>query len=215
MRWGLDNADNYVKKEKYTMTEREKRDLGILYDANYDQSLGAEMDRAKDLCHSYNQLRPSQAEERQAMLHQLFGKIGSILAIQSPFWCDYGYHIEVGERFYANHGLTILDGAKVTFGDDVFIAPYCGFHTAGHPVDHVRRNRGLEYAHPITVGSNVWFGAGVQVMPGVTIGSDVVIGAGSVVTKDIPDHVVAVGNPCRVLRPITDADRQQEYEVLR
>ena len=98
----------------------------------------------------------------------------------------YGYNIEIGENFFANHNTVILDGAKVTFGDNVFIAPDCGFHTAGHPIDFERRSRGLEYAYPITVGSNVWIGAGVPIMPGVTIGSNVVIGCGSVVVKDIP-----------------------------
>lgn len=100
------------------------------------------------------------------------------------------------------------------FGDYVFIAPYCGFYTAGHPVDYPRRNQGLEYAHPIEVGSHVWFGGGVQVMPGVSIGSNVVIGAGSVVTCDIPDNVVAVGNPCRVIRPITEADKEKTHSFF-
>ena len=112
------------------------------------------------------------------------------------------------ENFYANHNLVILDGAKVTFGDNVFIGPDCGFHTAGHPIDFERRNRGLEYAYSITVGDNVWIGAGVQVMPGVTIGSNVVIGGGSVVVKDIPGNCVAVGNPCKVIRAITEEDKQ-------
>ena len=102
----------------------------------------------------------------------------------------------------------ILDGARVTFGDNVFIAPNCGFYTAGHPIDSERRNAGLEYAYPITVGDNVWFGAGVHVMPGVTIGNDVVIAAGSVVTKDIPDRVIAAGVPCKVIRKITEEDRK-------
>ena len=129
--------------------------------------------------------------------------------------CDFGYNIEVGENFYANHGCVILDCAKVTFGDNVFIAPNCGFYTAGHPIDSKRRNAGLEYAHPITVGNNVWFGGGVQVMPGVTIGNNVVIGSGSVVTKDIPDNVVAAGNPCKVLRAITEEDLKREYHYTK
>ena len=134
--------------------------------------------------------------------------------ITAPFWCDYGYHITLGENFYANHNLVILDVAKVTFGDHVFVAPNCGFYTAGHPIDFKRRNQGLEYAYPITVGSHVWFGAGVQVMPGVTIGDNVVIGAGSVVTKDIPANVVAVGNPCKILREISTDLTAEEKEIL-
>ncbi len=191
------------------MTEKEKREAGILYDANFDVILMKELSDCKDLCYEFNLLKPSQYGKREALLRQLFGSVKSILAIQSPFYCDFGYNIHVGKNFYANHGMTILDTAKVTFGDNVFIGPYCGFYTAGHPIDASLRNQGLEYARAITVGNDVWFGGGVQVMPGVTIGSDVVIGSGSVVTKDIPSHVVAVGNPCKVLRPITKEDRRE------
>ena len=194
------------------MTEKEKCALGILYDANYDPQLLADRDRCKDICFAYNNTLPSQLHTRKELLRGLFGKIQGDFVIQAPFWCDYGYNIELGNNFYANHNLMILDGAKVKFGDNVFIAPDCGFHTAGHPVDPERRNRGLEYAWPITVGDNVWIGAGVQVCPGVTIGSNVVIGAGSVVTRNIPDNVIAVGNPCRVLREITEEERSKEYK---
>ncbi|MFI3253158.1 MAG: sugar O-acetyltransferase [Eubacteriales bacterium] len=192
------------------MTEKEKREAGLLYDANFDVVLMKELNECKDLCYEFNLLRPSQYGKREALLRQLLGSVKSVLAVQSPFYCDFGYNIHVGKNFYTNHGLTILDTAKVTFGDNVFIAPYCGFYTAGHPIDADLRNQGLEYAKPITVGDNVWFGGGVQVLPGVTIGSDVVIGSGSVVTTDIPSHVVAVGNPCTVLRPITKEDRLQQ-----
>lgn len=188
------------------MTEKEKMLKQMLYDANYDQTLLAERTRAKDLCYAYNQLRPSDEAGKQKLLKQLLGKIGPNACITAPFWCDYGYNIELGESFYANHNLVILDGGRVKFGDHVFVAPNCGFHTAGHPIDFERRNQGLEYAYPITVGSNVWIGAGVQVMPGVTIGDNVVIGGGSVVVKDIPSNSVAVGNPCRVIRAITAED---------
>lgn len=138
---------------------------------------------------------------------RLLGKTKGNFHISQSFWCDYGYNIKLGENFYSNHNLVILDCAAVTFGDNVFVAPDCGFYTAGHPIDTERRNMGLEYAYPITVGDNVWIGAGVRVMPGVTIGDNVVIGGGSVVVKDIPSDSVAVGNPCRVIRPITDADK--------
>ena len=167
------------------MTEKEKMLRGEMYDANYDETLIADRTRCKVLCQKYNNLPIDDFEARDKLIKDIL---------------DYGWNIEVGENFYANHGLVILDGGGVTFGDNVFIAPSCGFHTAGHPIDYERRNKGLEYAYPIRVGDNVWIGAGVQVMPGVTIGSDVVIGGGSVVTKDIPDHSVAVGNPCRVIR---------------
>jgi len=184
------------------MTEKEKRDAKMMYDANYDEELIRERTECKDRCFEYNRLRPSLSREREALMRRILGKVKQSFVIEAPFWCDYGYHIEIGENFYANHNLVILDGATVTFGDNVFIGPNCGFYTAGHPVDAIQRDKGLEYAWPITVGDHVWIGGGVQVMPGVTIGSNVVIGAGSVVTRDIPDHVVAAGNPCRVLRKI-------------
>lgn len=194
------------------MTEKEKMRAQMLYDANYDQALLEERDKAKDLCHQYNQLRPSDRASQREVLKKLLGKTGENFILTAPFWCDYGYNIELGENFYANHNLVILDGAKVTFGDNVFIGPDCGFHTAGHPIDFERRNRGLEYAYSITVGDNVWIGAGVQVMPGVTIGSNVVIGGGSVVVKDIPSNCVAVGNPCKVIRAITEADKKTSWD---
>lgn len=193
------------------MTEKEKCAAGMLYDANCDESLLRERAVCKDICFEYNSTKPSELHTKKGLLKGLFGKTDGDFTIQAPFWCDYGYNIELGKSFYANHNLVILDGAKVKFGDNVFVAPSCGFYTAGHPVDYIRRNQDLEYALPITVGDNVWIGAGVQVMPGVTIGSNVVIGGGSVVTRDIPDNVIAVGNPCRVLRHITEDEINREY----
>lgn len=194
------------------MTEKEKMLNQKLYNANYDEDLLKERNYAKDLCFEFNQILPSNLSLQQTVLKKLLGKTKENFTIIAPFFCDYGYNIEIGENFFANHNTIILDGAKVTFGDNVFIAPNCGFYTAGHPIDFERRNEGLEYAYPITVGDNVWIGAGVQVMPGVTIGSDVVIGGGSVVVKDIPSHCVAVGNPCKVVRSITDEDRKKCWD---
>ncbi len=184
------------------MTEKEKMLAGELYDANYNPDLIEERKVAKDLCYDFNHLRPSDTEAQQQIMRKLLGKTGNRFEIIAPFYCDYGYNIEVGENFFANHNTVILDGAKVRFGDNVFVAPNCGFYTAGHPLDAERRNQGLEYAKPITIGNDVWIGAGVHVMPGVTIGNNVVIGAGSIVVKDIPDNSVAVGNPCRILKHI-------------
>ena len=190
------------------MTEKEKMLKQMLYDANNTKELLTDRVRAKDLCHDYNQLRPSDENGQQELMKKLLGKVKGAFCIVAPFWCDYGYNIEIGNDFFANHNTVILDGAKVKFGDYVFIAPNCGFYTAGHPIDLERRNQGSEYAYPITVGDNVWIGAGVQVMPGVTIGNNVVIGGGSVVVKDIPSNSVAVGNPCKVIRAITEEDKK-------
>ena len=191
------------------MTEKQKRDSAMLYDGNYDKEMADERLKCKDLCWEYNQLRPSMTEERTRLMREILGSTKKNFWIEQPFWCDYGYNIRIGENFYANHGLTILDPAEVTFGDNVFIAPDCGFYTAGHPIDAEQRNKGIEYAYPIKIGDNVWIGGGVKVMPGVTIGSNSVIGGGSVVTKDIPDSVIAAGNPCRVIRKITEEDKKR------
>ncbi|CAI8810423.1 sugar O-acetyltransferase [Chryseobacterium sp. IT-36CA2] len=185
------------------MTEKEKCAAGLLYNANYDKELIQERIQCKDLCQEYNGLKNSDTENRYRLLQRILGSIKENICIEPSFWCDYGYNIKVGENFYANHNLVILDCANVEFGDYVFIGPNCSFYTAGHPLDAEQRNAGLEYAHPIKVGNNVWLGGNVVVLPGVSIGNNSVIGAGSVVTKDIPDNVVAVGNPCKVVKNIT------------
>lgn len=194
------------------MTEKEKMLAQKIYNANFDRELLEERRNCKELCYDFNQLRPSEIEKQTKLMKKILGKTKGEFCIMAPFWCDYGYNIEIGENFFANHNCVILDGGKIKFGDNVFIAPNCGFHTAGHPVDFERRNQGLEYAYPITIGNDVWIGAGVHVMPGVTIGSNVVIGGGSIVTKDVPDNVVAVGNPCRVIRYITNEDKKRSFD---
>ncbi len=188
------------------MTEREKMLSGELYFAEVPD-LVAGRHRADLLCRELNALPMSETALRMAVLRQLLGKVGENCVINPQFRCDYGCYIQVGENFYANYNCVILDCAPVTFGDNVFIAPNCGFYTAGHPVDYPTRNALLEFAKPITVGDNVWIGGNVVVLPGATIGSGSVIGAGSVVSRDIPENVVAVGNPCRPIRSIDQEDR--------
>lgn len=190
-------------------TEKTKMMAGRLYDANYDRELLAEREACADMTYDLNHLRPSASAERDALIRRILGKVKGNCTIISPFFCDYGYQIEVGDNFFANTNCVILDEAPVKFGDNVFVAPNCGFYTAGHPLDAERRNRGLEYARPITVGNDVWIGAGVSVLPGVTIGDGAVIGAGSVVNRDIPPRTLAAGNPCRVIRAITDDDKNR------
>lgn len=181
------------------MTEKEKRDAGQLYYAGAESDFLEECIRAKDLCREYNQLSAGDFQAQRVILQKLLGKIGEGSVIYPPFLCDYGYNIEMGRDCFANHGLTVLDGGKVRIGDHVLIGPGCYFHTAGHPTDPVQRRQWLVYVKPITIGSNVWIGAGVHVLPGVTIGDNAVVGAGSIVTHDVPADAIAVGNPCRVI----------------
>lgn len=175
---------------------------GMIYDANNDAALIAERLECKELIRDYNDLRPKDVEARDALLRRILGDVKGDILIEQPFYCDYGFNISVGKNFFANFNMVVLDEARVVFGDNVFIGPNCGFYTAGHPIDPIERNKGLEFARPIIVGNNVWIGANVTVVPGVTIGDNCVIGAGSVVTKDIPDNTVAVGNPCKVIKSI-------------
>lgn len=191
------------------MTEWEKAQNGYLYDANYDKEIVEARTRCADLCHDFNHCKPSDTERQKEFLEQIIGGMKGNPVITAPFYCDYGFNISIGENFYTNHNVTILDGAKVTFGNNVFIAPNCVFSTAGHAIDSEQRIQGLEIALPITIGDNVWIGANVSVLPGVTIGSNTIIGAGSVVNKNIPDGVIAVGNPCKVIRKITEADKHK------
>lgn len=165
--------------------------------------------RCKEECYRYNQLSPNDREGQLAILSRLLGSMGKDATFMPPFWCDYGYRIHVGDSFYANHNLVITDGAKVAFGDNVFVAPNCCFTTAEHALDPDQRRAGMEVAKPISVGNNVWIGAGCTVLAGVTIGDDSVIGAGSVVNRDIPSGVVAAGVPCRVIRKIGPRDRER------
>ena len=189
------------------MTEFEKCQQGLMYDTTFPGREDAHL-KCIDLCFEYNHTRPSDMKRREEIIRKLFGRVGKNPYIEPTIFCGFGWNIEVGDHFFANNNCVFVDPGKITFGDNVFIGPNCGFYTAHHPISAELRNQLYEYAFPITVGNDVWFGGHCAILPGVTIGSDVVIGAGSVVTHDIPDHVVAAGNPCRVLRPITDEDRR-------
>ena len=196
------------------MQPKVKVPLYCLFQGCYKPEFEAEIEKCKEKCHRYNQLSPNDREAQGRILSELLGGMGENVVITPPFWCDYGYNISVGNYFYSNHNLVITDGARVTFGDNVFIAPNCCFTTAEHPTDPEQRKAGLEIAKPITVGNNVWIGAGSTVLAGVTIGDNSVIGAGSVVTKSIPSGVVAVGVPCRIKRKITEEDKRR-YPMFR
>ncbi len=185
------------------MSEKEKMIAGVPYNP-LDPELYAARIHAKTHCMKYNKCLPNEIEKKHKLIKKLFGKTARNMWIEPNFFCDYGFNIEIGENFYSNHNLVILDPAKVTFGDNVFIGPNCGFYTASHPLDYKKRNSGIESASPITVGNNVWFGGNVVVLPGVNIGDNSVIGAGSVVTKDVPSNCVAAGNPCKVIKFIQE-----------
>ena len=183
--------------EKVIKTEKEKMLNEEYYDASGEE-LTKEREYAKDLCYDYNHTRPSEKEKLKNIIKKLFKSTGQNYRINPPFFCDYGYNISIGENFYSNYNLIILDVCEVNIGNNVFIGPNVGIYTAGHPVNIELRNDGLEYGKKIKIGNNVWIGGNVCILPGVTIGDNVTIGAGAVVTKDIPSNVTAFGNPCKV-----------------
>lgn len=188
------------------MTERELMLAGELYVAS-DAELVEMQLRKFRFMDAFNGTGYEDFAERERLARELFAHVGKNVMINKPFHCDYGSNISIGDNFFANYGCVILDVNKVGIGNNVFMAPCVCLYTAGHPIDKDIRNENLEYGWPITIGDDVWIGGSVVINPGVTIGSNVVIGSGSVVTKDIPDGVVACGNPCRVKRKITEEDK--------
>lgn len=187
------------------MTELEKCNAGLMYDTTFPGREEMHLE-CIDLCFDYNNTRPSDMKRREEILRKLFGKLGKNPYVEPTIFCGFGWNIEAGDNFYANNNCVFVDPGKITFGDNVFIGPSCGFYTAHHPIHPELRNKLYEYARPIKVGSDVWIGGGTVVLPGAEIGSNVVIGAGSVVVGKIPDNVVAFGNPCKVYRAITEED---------
>ncbi len=193
------------------MNQKDRMLAGLPYKAWLD-GLNEERTECKKKIYEFNLLPPDEWDKIGEKLKKIFGKTGETVYIEAPFHCDYGWNIELGENFYANYNLTILDVGKVTIGENAVCAPNVSIFTAGHPIHPDSRNSGYEYGIPVTIGDNVWIGGNTVVMPGVTIGSNCVIGAGSVVTKDIPDWSVAVGNPCKVIRKISEEDRKYYYK---
>ena len=185
------------------MTEREKMLTGKPYLAS-DPELAAARKRARRLTRLYNATTEEEEERRREILAELLGSAGPDAWIEPPFRCDYGSHFHIGERFYANFGLIVLDCAEVRIGDDAMLGPSVQIYAATHPLDAAARVAGPELARPITIGNRVWIGGGAILCPGITIGDDTTIGAGSVVTRDVPPRVFAAGNPCRVIRGLDD-----------
>ena len=180
-------------------------------DIQQEQELDAERKRCKEVMFDYNNTRPSEDEKRTAILKGILGDCGDHVFIENPVHMSYGTHVHLGEHFYANFNLVIVDDMDVYIGDRVMIGPNVTICTTGHPVYPLYREMVAHYSLPIHIGNNVWIGANSVVLPGVTIGDNTVIGAGSIVTRDIPANVVAVGNPCRVMRPISERDREYYF----
>lgn len=187
------------------MDNIERRDRQLPYIS--DASVMEEQKVCRKILQRLNTVDRSDFDEISRILKELFGKSEGAF-VNPPFYCDYGSHIEVGKNFFANYNCMIIDVAKVKIGDNCQMAPNVAIYTAGHPVHPVSRNSAYEYGIEVTIGDNVWIGGNTVILPGVHIGSNTVIGAGSVVTRDIPDWVVAAGNPCRVIRQITEADKK-------
>ena len=196
------------------MNQKERMLAGLPYKAWLD-GLSEERLENKKRIFAFNHLEPDRQDEKERLLKEILGKTGEYVNIEAPFHCDYGYNIEVGENFFANYNFTVLDTGKVRIGANAQIGPNVSIYAAGHPVHPDSRNSGYEYGIGITIGDNVWIGGNTCILPGVTIGNNVVIGAGSVVTKDIPDSVIAAGNPCRIIRAATEADRDFYYRGRR
>lgn len=198
-------------EDNESMNQKERMLVGLPYKAWLDGLKEERINNQKNI-QKYNQLCPDEIEDRDALIRNIIGKCGDSILIEAPFHCDYGYNIEVGNNFYSNYNLTILDVGKVIIGENVLIAPNVSIYTAGHPIHPDSRNSGYEYGIGVVIGNNVWIGGNTVINPGVVIGDNVVIGSGSVVTKDIPANAIAAGNPCKIIRFITDDDRKYYYK---
>ncbi len=193
------------------MNQKERMLAGLPYKAWLDGLIEERMENKLKI-HKYNTMSPDKKEELDALIKDILGKSGKNIVVEPPFHCDYGKNIEVGNNFFVNYNCVILDVGKVIIGENVMFAPNVSIYTAGHPIHPESRNSGYEYGIEVIIGDNVWIGGNVVINPGVKIGNNVVIGAGSVVTKDIPDNAIAVGNPCRVIREVTEEDRKYYFK---
>lgn len=188
------------------MNDKEKMLNGILYDGSAKELVSERLENWKRL-QKYNSWPISNLSELDLLVKQILGSSKGKIRIKPPFYCDYGYNIHVGENFFANYNLTILDTAPIYIGDNVKLGPNVSIFAAGHPIDPTIRNTGMEFGQGILIGNNVWIGGNTVINPGIKIGNNAVIGSGSVVTKDIPCNMVAVGNPCKVIRKISQHDK--------
>lgn len=196
------------------MTQRENISNGKLF-TDMCEGLEEERLQGKELMTDFNLSRPSEVGKRQELMKKMFGAIGENCWVEPPIYFAYGSHVFIGDYFYANFNLTMVDDYEIRFGNYVVIGPNVTIAVTGHPIDPQARNTGAMYAFPVTIGNNVWIGASVTICPGVTIGCNCVIGAGSVVIRDIPDNSVAVGNPCRVLRQVNAHDKEFYFKNKR
>ncbi|ATX01780.1 galactoside O-acetyltransferase [Citrobacter europaeus] len=194
-----------------SMSIRDRIKAGKLF-TDMDEGLPQERLRGKELMYEFNHTRPSEVEKRERLIREMFATVGENAWIEPPIYFSYGSNIHIGKNFYANFNFTIVDDYTVTIGDNVLIAPNVTITVTGHPVHHELRKSGEMFSFPVTLGNNVWIGSNVVINPGITIGDNSVIGAGSVVTKNIPPDVVAVGVPCRVIRNINERDREYYYQ---
>lgn len=193
------------------MNQEDRMHANLPYKAWLD-GLSEKRLATKMKCFKYNSLAPDKEAEHAALIKEIIGKSGDVCVIETPFRCDYGENIEIGENFFANYNFMILDVGKVTIGKNVQVAPNVSIYSAGHPIHPDSRNSGYEYGMDISIGDNCWLGGSTTILPGVHIGENTVIGAGSVVTKDIPANVVACGNPCKVKKQITEDDRKYYFK---
>ena len=197
------------------MTIKKKMEAGMLYTDVGVEELAAERERCQELLYAYNHSRPSETQRRSQLLRELLGDVGRDAWIEPPFHLAYGSRTHIGDFFYANFNLVIVDDIDIFIGDHVMIAPNVTISVTGHPVHPALRQNGSQFSLPVHIGNDVWIGSGAVILPGVHIGEGSVIGAGSVVTRDIPAGVVACGAPCRVMRPITERDREYFYHDRR